>query len=47
MCEITGEPEGTGRTDHLIRRAQAGSAKALGRRLEGCRAYVLLVEQGP
>jgi RNA polymerase sigma-70 factor (ECF subfamily) len=43
MCEITNEPEGAGRTEQLIRQARAGSAEALGRLLEGCRAYLLLV----
>jgi RNA polymerase sigma-70 factor (ECF subfamily) len=43
MGEVSREPEGTGRTDQLIREAQAGSAEALGHLLEGCRAYLLLI----
>lgn len=35
--------EGPGRTSVLIRAARAGSAEALGRLLEGCRAYLLLI----
>jgi RNA polymerase sigma-70 factor (ECF subfamily) len=36
-------PGWAGQTGHLIREAQAGSAAALGRLLEACRAYLLLV----
>jgi RNA polymerase sigma-70 factor (ECF subfamily) len=43
MHKETGGPEGTARTDQLIWDAQAGSIEALGRLLEGCRAYLLLI----
>jgi RNA polymerase sigma-70 factor (ECF subfamily) len=43
MHKETGKPEGTARTDQLIWDAQAGSTEALGRLLEGCRAYLLLI----
>ena len=36
-------PEWSRQTSELIRSARAGSADALGRLLEGCRAYLLLV----
>jgi RNA polymerase sigma-70 factor (ECF subfamily) len=36
-------PEGTGETGELLRQARAGSAEALGRLLDGCRAYLLLI----
>jgi RNA polymerase sigma-70 factor (ECF subfamily) len=43
MCEVTGERQEAGRSGQLIQEAQAGSTEALGRLLEGCRAYLLLI----
>jgi RNA polymerase sigma-70 factor (ECF subfamily) len=43
MYEGTGNPGGTRRTDQQLRDARAGSTEALGRLLDGCRAYLLLI----
>ncbi len=43
MPRATRGPDWAGQTSHLLQAARAGSAEALGRLLEGCRAYLLLV----
>jgi RNA polymerase sigma-70 factor (ECF subfamily) len=43
MHESIRRPEGAGPSGDLIGEARNGSAEALGRLLEGCRAYLLLV----
>jgi RNA polymerase sigma-70 factor (ECF subfamily) len=43
MCEVAGVPEEAERMSQMIVEARAGSTEALGRLLEGCRAYLLVV----